>query len=322
MPFQMTPNTKFALGVVAAFAVGVSTPALISGKKDTSTNTNDMAMVAAQLNDIQPTAGDASAKTADGPVIATVNGTKITLDQLKAYMKSMPPQVSGAQLDQVFPMIQDQMVVGEIIGEKAKAQDLANDPEVQQRLALVRDNVIRATYLERAVDKRVDDAAQRKEYDAFVKDFKPAEELNAQHILVDDESKAKDIIKKLAGGAKFEDLVKEFSKDKGAEGTGDLGYFKAGDMVKEFSDAAFALKKGDVSKTPVKTQFGYHVIKMNDRRMSSAPTFEQMQPQIKAKLQRESLDTVINELRAAAKIELFDMNGKPAVKAEPAAAKQ
>lgn len=322
MPFQMTPNQKLALGIVAAFAVGVATPALMSGKKDAGQKTDDMAMVAAQMNDIQPTAGDAGGKTSENPVIAKVNGTEITLNQLKDYTKSMPPQIAGAPLDQVFGMVQDQMVVGEIIGAKAKAENLGDDAEVKQRLALMKDNVIRATYLERLVEKRAGDAAQRKEYDAFVKDFKPAEELNAQHILVDDEAKAKDIIKKLSDGAKFEDLVKEFSKDKGAGGTGDLGYFKAGDMVKEFSDAAFALKKGDVSKTPVKTQFGYHVIKINDRRMSTAPTFEQMQPQIKNKIQREALETVINELRASAKVELFDMSGKPAPKAEPAAAKQ
>jgi peptidyl-prolyl cis-trans isomerase C len=115
-------------------------------------------------------------------------------------------------------------------------------------------------------------------------------------------------------------LVKEFSKDKGAGGTGELGYFKEGDMVKEFAAAAFGMKKGEISKTPTKTQFGFHVIKINDRRMTKAPTFDELKPQLKAKVQRETLDTVIGDLRKGANIELFDDKGNALPKAQPASA--
>lgn len=258
---------------------------------------------------MEPAAGDAGANST---VIAVVNGQKLTMSDYNKYLKTMPEQVAQAPMDQVFPMVQDQLVVGQIISGKATGME--NDPEVQDRLANLKDNVIRATWLERAVSAKVTDAAMQAEYNKFTKEFKPAEELNAQHILVDSADKGKEVIEKMNKGAKFEAMVAEYSKDKGAKNDGDLGYFKQGDMVKEFSDAAFAMKKGEMSKEPVKTQFGYHVIRVNDRRMSQAASFEEMKPQIKAKLQREALETVIADLRTGAQIELFDAKGEPAKK--------
>ncbi len=312
----------WSLGVIAAFAVGVSTAALMTGTSKTDLNTpTDMASAAQMLNDIEPTAGEpAMAKSDSTPVVAKVNGKDVTLGQLEEYRKTMPEQVSKAPMDQVFGLVQEQVVMGNVISEKAAAANFDQDPEVQQRLAVMRDNVIRATYLEREVNKLVSDAAVKAEYDMYVKNFQPAEEMNAQHILVDQETSAKDIIKKLDSGAKFEDLVKEFSKDKGAAGDGSLGYFKAGDMVKEFSDAAFQLKKGTYSKAPVKTQFGYHVVKVNDRRMASAPSFATMEPQLKAKLQRDSFQTLLADMKKGAQIEMFDIKGNKIPEPKQAAA--
>jgi peptidyl-prolyl cis-trans isomerase C len=320
MAMSMTTNTKWMMGVVAAFALGVSTMALLSGHDKTAPATQDMAAIAEQMNDIQPVAGDAKPEAQSGVVVAKVNGQAITLDQVKAYAKTMPPQIAGAPLEQVFPMVQEQMVVGQIITTKADAENLASDPEVQQRIAMMRDNVIRATYIEREMAKRANDAAFKKAYDKFAKDFKPVDEVNAQHILVDDEAKAKEIIAKIKDGTKFEDMVKEFSKDKGANADGSLGYFKQSDMVPEFANAAFAMKKGELSKTPVKTQFGWHVIKVNDRRQSTAPSYEEMLPQIRDQVQRDTFEAMVAEWRQNANIEMFDMNGKSVAKAEPVAA--
>lgn len=318
MTFQITTNTKWMMGVVAAFVVGAGTTAMLFPAPKAPAPVQDMAALAAQMNDIMPVAGDVAADTSK--VVAKVNGGVITLDQVKTYAKSMPQQIANAPMEQVFPMVQEQMVMGEVISGQPGAKDLANDPEVQQRMATMRDNVIRATFLEREVAKRVNDSTLKKEYDAFVKGFQPVDEVSAQHILVDDEAKAKEIIAKIKAGGKFEDQVKEFSKDKGAAGNGDLGFFKQADMVKEFADAAFAMKKGELSKAPVKTQFGWHVIQVNDRRQSKAPGFEELQPQLKEKAQREAFEAILAELRKNANIELFDMNGNSLAKAAPAAA--
>jgi peptidyl-prolyl cis-trans isomerase C len=155
-----------------------------------------------------------------------------------------------------------------------------------------------------------------------LKSMPSEEEVRARHILVATEQEAKDLLAELKKGAAFEKLAKEKSTDKasGAEG-GDLGWFKRTDMVKEFADAAFALKKGELSEVPVKTQFGYHVIKMEDRRQAPAPAFEDLADQIREDMARETVTAFIDQLRSTAKIEKFNIDGgKPeAQPAKPAA---
>lgn len=307
-------STNFTIGLVVAFALGVSSYALLNNMQGKET------MSGAMVAQMEPAAGTPSAPAptgADATVIAKVDGKDITMQDVKNFMETSQDQMAGASLDQLFPMIQEQLVMGAVISNKAAAQNLEQDPVVQTRLAVMKDNVIRATYLEREVNALTSDEALKKQYDEFTKSFKPEEEVSAQHILVDDEAKAKEVIKKLKAGAKFEDLVKEYSKDKGAKQDGDLGYFRQTDMVKEFADAAFSMKKGEISEKPAKTNFGFHVIKVNDRRMSQAPAFDDVKAQLKAQGQREALNTIIGDLRKGAKIELFGMDGKP-VAAAPA----
>jgi peptidyl-prolyl cis-trans isomerase C len=147
--------------------------------------------------------------------------------------------------------------------------------------------------------------------------------VHARHILVSTEDEAKALIAEIKKGAAFDKLAKEKSTDKasGAEG-GDLGWFKKSDMVKEFADAAFNLKKGELTEAPVKTQFGYHVIKVEDRRKAPPPAFEEMADQLKEEMAREAVTAQLDQLRSGAKIEKFAMDGgKPdaAPAAKPAA---
>ena len=151
------------------------------------------------------------------------------------------------------------------------------------------------------------------------------EEVHARHILVSTEDEAKALIAELKKGAAFDKLAKEKSTDKasGAEG-GDLGWFKKSDMVKEFADAAFGLKKGELSETPIKTQFGYHIIQIDDRRTAPPPALEELSDQIREELAREAVAAQLDKLRAGAKIEKFNMDGSkaeaaPAAPAKPAA---
>ena len=136
------------------------------------------------------------------------------------------------------------------------------------------------------------------------------EEVHARHILVATEDEAKALIAEIKKGAAFDKLAKEKSTDKasGAEG-GDLGWFKKTDMVKEFADAAFDLKKGELTETPVKTQFGYHVIKVEDRRKAPPPAFEEMADQLREEMAREAVTAQLDQLRSGAKIEKFNIDG-------------
>jgi peptidyl-prolyl cis-trans isomerase C len=156
-------------------------------------------------------------------------------------------------------------------------------------------------------------------YEERLKSMPSEEEVHARHILVSTEDEAKSVIADLKKGATFDKLAKEKSTDKasGAEG-GDLGWFKKTDMVKEFAEAAFALKKGDLSEAPIKTQFGYHVILLEDRRQAPPPSFEELSEQIREELAREAVTGMLDQLRAGAKIEKFNIDGS---KPDPAAAK-
>ncbi|MCW5770881.1 MAG: peptidylprolyl isomerase, partial [Rhodospirillaceae bacterium] len=145
-----------------------------------------------------------------------------------------------------------------------------------------------------------------------VKAYKGDEEIRASHILVKTEQEAKDIIVQLEKGADFAKLAKEKSIDPSKErNSGDLGFFTKDQMVKEFADAAFAMKKGETTKAPVKTQFGWHVIRVTDRRTKDAPKFDEVKDQLRQKLAESIAQEEITKLRSAAKIQRFDAEGKP-----------
>jgi peptidyl-prolyl cis-trans isomerase C len=149
-------------------------------------------------------------------------------------------------------------------------------------------------------------------YEKFVAEQPAQTEVHAQHILVASEAEAKNVITQLAGGADFSTLAKEKSTDPSAkQNGGDLGYFAAGDMVPEFERAAFALEKGQSSQEPVQSQFGWHVIKVVDRREKTPPTLDEARGQIQELLSSELVTSYVTALRADAKIEVFNPDGTP-----------
>jgi peptidyl-prolyl cis-trans isomerase C len=179
--------------------------------------------------------------------------------------------------------------------------------------------VLQDFWIQREIARLVTLEKIQAKYQERLKSMPPEEEVHARHILVATEPEAKAIIADLKKGAAFDKLAKEKSTDKasGAEG-GDLGWFKKTDMVKEFADAAFALKKGELSQTPVKTQFGYHVIKVEDRRKAPPPSFEELSGQIHQDLARETVTAMLNKLRADAKVEKFNPDGSTPAPPAPA----
>jgi len=208
-----------------------------------------------------------------------------------------------------------------IIGDKAAAAKLDADPEVTKMLDQAKDQIVRNLYVERELEKAVSQKELLKAYETMLEGFQRVDEVHARHILVKDEAAAKDIIKKLDGGAKFEDLAKDSTDAQTAVNGGDLGFFSKDQMIPEFADAAFALKAGEYTKTPVKSQFGYHVIKSEEKRQRPEPQFEAVKPQLDAQLRREKLGSMLETWQTEAAIKKFDINGEPVVtepaKAEP-----
>ena len=183
-------------------------------------------------------------------------------------------------------------------------QDLADDPEVKRIVKQAEEEAISRIYIQKIVSERVTDESLQQAYDADNAAHPAQIEIRASHILVKTEDEAKEIIKQLQGGADFATLAKEKSIDKGSgENGGDLNWFTKDTMVKEFSDAAFAMKRGDVSKVPVKSQFGWHIIKITDSRMQTPVPFEQRKDDLRQAKAQEVVHTEVQNLIGAAKIE-------------------
>lgn len=254
------------------------------------------------------------------PVVAVVNGQQIHLSDVEIAQQSLPQQYRNMPLSAVFPALLDRMVDSKLVEQDGRNNKVTDDPAFKKRLAFVEDQVVQDFWLQKQIAEKVTPEKMKQAYEEKVKNMPAEDEVHARHILVATEPEAKAIIADLKKGAAFDKLAKEKSTDKasGAEG-GDLGWFKKTDMVKEFADAAFALKKGELSQTPVKTQFGYHVIKVEDRRKAPPPSFEELSGQIHQDLARETVTAMLNKLRANAKIEKFNIDGGAPAPTAPAA---
>ncbi len=265
------------------------------------------------------TAAAADSNPNASKVVAVVNGQTITQADMDDFLAMLPPQMKSAPLTEIYPMVQEQLVANSILLQKAEAEIKPDDAEVTKRMAEARKQIIRGLYLEKEVDKQISAADLQKAYDEFKAKQPTPEEVSARHILVPTEAEAKDLIAKLQAGEDFKKLSAAHSQDPGTKATGDLGYFTRDMMVKEFADAAFSLKKGEISPVPVKTQFGYHVIQVMDKRTRPVPTFEQMKPTLEAEQRRATFSKILGSLRDGATVELYDLNGAK-MDAQPAAA--
>jgi len=261
------------------------------------------------------------------PVVATVNGQPIRLSELEVAQQSLPQQYRNMPLQAVFPALLDRIIDSKLVVQEGKKSKVTEDPAFKKRMAFVEDQVLQDFWIQREIARQVTADKLQKRYEDRLKQMPSEEEVHARHILVSTEDEAKALIAEIKKGAAFDKLAKEKSTDKasGAEG-GDLGWFKKSDMVKEFADAAFNLKKDELTETPVKTQFGYHVIKVEDRRKAPPPAFEEMADQLKEEMAREAVTAQLDQLRSGAKIEKFAMDGSkpdpapaPAKPAAPAA---
>jgi peptidyl-prolyl cis-trans isomerase C len=252
------------------------------------------------------------------PVVATVNGQPIRLSELEVAQQALPQQYRNMPLQAVFPALLDRIVDSKLVVQEGKKSKVTEDPAFKKRMAFVEDQVLQDFWIQREVARKVTPEKLQQRYEERLKSMPSEEEVHARHILVSTEDEAKALIAELKKGAAFDKLAKEKSTDKasGAEG-GDLGWFKKSDMVKEFADAAFALNKGDLTETPVKTQFGYHVIKVEDRRKAPPPAFEELADQLREEMSREAVTAQLDQLRSGAKIEKFNMDGSK-VEAAPA----
>lgn len=246
----------------------------------------------------------------DATTVAIVNGEKITRKDVDELLQTLPA-TQDVSLEQIFPVVVDQLVNDTLLGAVVKTSDITSDPEVDKRMELAKDQIIRGLYVERYVEEKVTEKEIKAEYDKLQDRHKGIKEVRARHILVDTEAKAKEIVKQLDGGADFAELAKEKSTGPTGPNGGDLGYFTKEAMVPEFSNVAFNMKKGSYSKDPVKTQFGWHVVYVEDRRDRPVPKFAEVEQVIRNQLNQKAVDDLVRNLRNDADIKLFTLEGKP-----------
>jgi peptidyl-prolyl cis-trans isomerase C len=248
----------------------------------------------------------ALAADAKDPVIAKVDGVEVTQSDLSLALDNLDPQLAQLPDDQKRIAALSTVIDAKLIAEKAKAEKIDETDEFKNRLEFILDRELHNAYFKKHVVDSITDADIKARYDSEVAKLPPVEEVKARHILVKTEEEAKTVIKELAEGKDFAELAKAKSTDPNKSDGGDLGYFKKGMMVPEFEAAAFAMNKGDVSKEPVKTQFGFHVIKVEDKRIAPPPAFDQVKDQVKQIVMRDKYMEVLKATKATAKIEIED----------------
>ncbi len=243
-------------------------------------------------------------------VVATVNGKDITLGHVIAMRDRLPQQYQQLPDDVLLSGLVDQLVDQQLLADEESASPASDPLQVKLALDNERRGELAGLAANAAVADAVTDEAVKAAYEKQVADFKPAPEFNASHILVDSEDKAKELKAQIDGGASFADVAKANSSDGSAADGGDLGWFGLGQMVPEFETTVQAMQVGQVSD-PVKTQFGWHIIKLNDKRESAPPTLDQARPEIENQLRQAALQTKLDALRSAAKIEKPDTTAVP-----------
>lgn len=247
----------------------------------------------------------------EDPVVARVNGMEIRQSDLAVAEEDVGPQLQ--QLQQMPPEARRDYLITYladllVVSKAAEDKKLGDGAEFKRKLALNRNKLLMEALLTAEAKAAVTDAAMRKVYDEATKQMSAEQEVHARHILVESEDDAKKILADLKNGGDFAAIAKEKSKDPGAAEGGDLGYFTKDQMVPEFSETAFKLEKGQLSD-PVKTQFGWHIIKVEDKRSKPVPEFEKVKDQIETYVSRKAQAEMITKLRDTAKIERLDAKG-------------
>lgn len=261
-----------------------------------------------------------SAPATPDPILAKVNDHEIRQSDLVTAMTRLPPQARQTPPQQLFPALLDQLISQHLVLVEGLGQNLTGDEEVEERVASARESIIQDVYLTRYLAVAVSEDAVRARYDETIGSQPGEDEVHARHILLETEAKAISVIELLTAGGDFVALAQEHSTGPSGPQGGDLGFFTRARMVPEFATAAFDMEVGTSSATPVQTQFGWHVIKVEDRRTSEPPSFAASRGEIEDKMRQDAVRGHLEDLRAAAQITRYYPDGTPVDQAAPPAA--
>ena len=236
-------------------------------------------------------------------LVAKLNGEDIYLDEVLRLVEKLPDEVRQQPLETYFDRLIDDIVDSRLAAAAGNEAGLTNDENVIEQMSIAAQRVLAEAWINSELRKSITDEAVQQAYDIFVADEQSRHEVRARHILVKEKAEAEAVIAELRGGADFAELAKKLSTGPSGPNGGDLGYFPRGAMVPAFENAAFALAAGGFTQTPVQTQFGWHIILVEEKRIAEAPTIEELAPQLRQNLISQNLGRLLDSLRTNARIE-------------------
>lgn len=247
---------------------------------------------------------------AEDGVVATVNGEEIRGSDVAMLFSSLPAQYRQSTIDTIYPRLVESLVDRKLLAQAARREGLADTAEVKRRLAYLTDETLQNAFFALRVEAKLTEERLRATYETMIAARQPDVEVRARHILLEGEEDAKAVIAELEAGADFAELAKRKSTGPSGANGGDLGYFTQAKMVPAFAQAAFALEPGAITTAPVETRFGWHVIKVEDRRETPPPSFEDVQTTIRDQQARQLISELTASLRAAAEVRRFGPDGE------------
>ena len=236
-------------------------------------------------------------------LVAKLNGEDIYLDEVLRLVEKLPEEIRQQPLETYFDRLIDDIVDSRLAAAAGNEAGLTYDERVIEQMSIAAQRVLAEAWINSELRKSITDEAVQQAYDIFVADEQSRHEVRARHILVKEKAEAEAVIAELQGGADFAELAKKRSTGPSGPNGGDLGYFPRGAMVPAFENAAFALEAGSFTQTPVQTQFGWHIILVEEKRIAEAPTIEELAPQLRQNLISQNLGRLLDSLRTNARIE-------------------
>jgi peptidyl-prolyl cis-trans isomerase C len=237
------------------------------------------------------------------PIVANVNNEDISLETMIHAMNELPPEIQSQPFMSYYEDLLERVIDIKLFAQEGKKMKLDEEPSVRAAIDFVIEKVLMQAFLSKYVQENIKEENIKASYSNFIADETSREEIKASHILMDTESEAIDVINMLNDGDDFAELAKNKSTGPSGPSGGDLGWFKRGQMVPPFEKAAFSLNKNEITQRPVQTQFGWHVIKIFDKRIPEAPSYESMKNKLIQDLERKIVSKKIQDLRNDALIE-------------------
>jgi len=237
------------------------------------------------------------------PIVANVNNEDVSLETMIHAMNELPPEIQSQPFMSYYEDLLERVIDIKLFAQEGKKMKLDEEPSVRAAIDFVIEKVLMQAFLSKYVQENIKEENLKASYNNFIADETSREEIKASHILMDTESEAIDVINMLNDGDDFAELAKNKSTGPSGPSGGDLGWFKRGQMVPPFEKAAFSLNKNEISQRPVQTQFGWHVIKIFDKRIPEAPSYESMKSKLIQDLERKIVSKKIQDLRNDSLIE-------------------